>query len=396
MSGRARRRAVLVGVLLAAIGPVGPARAAADGGGPGRSRATQDGWWNRLQGPADREPDGNPVRPLVPPMPASPTVPADSIAAGAAGGQVDKVAAVAIDLALADGVTVGGLTLRLRESPAGGANVGADQAKVTACPATAAWGPNRNGAWRDRPVADCSVGSAEGIRAPDGTWTFDLTAFGRLWTDPVALLARNGVVLAVDPAGAPSPVQVSWLDVETGNVAVDLTGAPARPATGDRASGPTGTGVAGVGPVGTGAGGAGHGEAWGEGAAGFVAAGALGTLAPAASDQPAVAVAVAATPASAASGPGIAGPPPGRSGGAESAPAASAGRAGTVLRARPAVGFWERIPVPAALLLPVAVGLAVLVGLVLGPLGRPAPVFRREGGLSRALARRSAGAGRTA
>src|SRR5690348_12311429 len=107
MSGRARRGAVLVGVLLAAAGPVGPARAAAAGGGAGRSRATQDGWWNRFQGPADGEPDGNPVRPLVPPMPAPPTVPADSIAAGAAGGRVDKVAAVAIDLALADGVAVG-------------------------------------------------------------------------------------------------------------------------------------------------------------------------------------------------------------------------------------------------------------------------------------------------
>jgi hypothetical protein len=58
-------------------------------------------------------------------------------------------------------------------------------------------------------------------------------------------------------------------------------------------------------------------------------------------------------------------------------------------RIRPAVGFWERVPAPTALLVPVAAGLAVLIGVVLGPVGRPSPVFRREGGLSRALARRS-------
>jgi len=394
MSGRARRGAVLVGVLLAATGPVAPAPAAAGGGGAGRSRATQDGWWNRLQGPADGEPDANPVRPLVPPTPAPPTVPADSIATGAAGGQVDKVAAVAIDLALAPGVPVGGLTLRLRESPAGGANVAADHATVTACPATAAWGPSRNGSWHDRPLAGCRLGSAEGVRAPDGTWTFDLTAIGRLWSGPVAPLAPNGVVLAVDPAGAPSPVQVSWLDVESGNVAVELTGAPAGPATSDPASGPTGTGVSGVGPVGASPTAAGEGEGRGPGAgtaAGFVPAGALGTLAPAASGQSASAV--AATPAAGAFGPGIAGAPPGRSEEAGSAPRSSPGGAVPVVRVRAAVGFWEHIPVPAALLLPVA---AVLVGLVLGPFGRPAPIFRREGGLTRALARRSAGDGRPA
>jgi hypothetical protein len=60
-----------------------------------------------------------------------------------------------------------------------------------------------------------------------------------------------------------------------------------------------------------------------------------------------------------------------------------------VPRADPAVGFWEEIPTPIALLVPVAAGLVVLIGVVLGPVGRPSPVFRREGGLSRALARRA-------
>src|SRR2546430_12516557 len=42
---------------------------------------------------------------------------------------------------------------------------------------------------------------------------------------------------------------------------------------------------------------------------------------------------------------------------------------GPVLRARPAVDFWEHVPTPTALLLPAAVGLAVLIGVVLGPTG---------------------------
>ena len=56
--------------------------------------------------------------------------------------------------------------------------------------------------------------------------------------------------------------------------------------------------------------------------------------------------------------------------------------------AKSAVGFWDRVPGPTLLLIPAAVGLAVLIGVVLGPRGRPSPVVSREGGLSRALARR--------
>src|SRR5438105_876692 len=172
MSGRARPRAVLVGLLLLVVSPVPLARAASES----RSAPTQDGWWNRFQGRADGEPEGNPVRPLAPAVPTPPTVPADAIATSAGAGQVDKIAAVGIDLTLADGAGLGGLTLRLKESPAGGANVGAEAARVTACPATVPWGAGPNAAWRERPSGDCGLGSAKGARAADGTWTFDLTA----------------------------------------------------------------------------------------------------------------------------------------------------------------------------------------------------------------------------
>jgi hypothetical protein len=65
---------------------------------------------------------------------------------------------------------------------------------------------------------------------------------------------------------------------------------------------------------------------------------------------------------------------------------------GAVLRARSAVDFWEQVPTPTALLVPAVLGVAVLIGVVLGPRGRPSPAIAREGGLSRALARRGPGA----
>src|SRR5882757_7351506 len=119
MSGDARpkavwtlRRATALGLLLLAAAPIGVAYATV-GGSPmeSHSGATQDGWWNRLQGPAEGEPDGNPIRPVVPPAPKPPNVPADAIAASAGAGQVDKIAAVGVDVALADGASLDGLTL---------------------------------------------------------------------------------------------------------------------------------------------------------------------------------------------------------------------------------------------------------------------------------------------
>ena len=377
MSGRARPGAVLVGLLLLAVGPVHSARAASDS----RSAPTQDGWWNRFQGPAQGEPEGNPVRPFVPAVPKLPTVPADAIATSAAAGQVDKVAAVGIDLALADGATLGGLTLRLKESPGGGANVRSEAAKVTACPATVPWGPGQNAAWRERPVADCRLGSADGARAADGTWTFDLTAIGRLWADPAAPLAPNGVVLAADPAASPSPVQVSWLDVDTGNVAVELTASPGVAAPAGAGAGPPRPDQAGAPPA----------QVPTRAHADRVAASAFSASAAGFSADP-FAIPSGQLSFAAAAGGDAAGVTalPRPSTGAEAVPTPSPAGHGPVLPAGPAVDFWEHVPAPTALLVPVAAGLAVLIGLVLGPMGRPSPVFRREGGLSRALARRAA------
>jgi hypothetical protein len=306
-------------------------------------------------------------------------VPADAISAGATAGQVDKVAAVGIDVALADGASLDGLVLRLKESDANGANFGADKAKVLACPATAPWGSGQNAAWRDRPVADCSLGSAEGARAADGTWTFDLAAIGQLWADPFAPLAAYGVVLSVDPAASPSSVQVSWLNFETGSVAVELAATPPAPGAATNggliATEPTAA------PATT-ASGPSLDSAADSRAFPDTGSGAAGSL-----TYPSGPAADASTPP--ASDVSSSGAPPESP--AEATLAAAPDQPGPVLRARPAVGFWEHVPAPTALLVPVALGLAVFVSVTLGPAGRPSPVFRREGGLSRALARRTPG-----
>ena len=57
----------------------------------------------------------------------------------------------------------------------------------------------------------------------------------------------------------------------------------------------------------------------------------------------------------------------------------AAGRVGDL------VGNWSW---PVWLLIPLALGLALLTALALGPLGEPTDVERREGGVTRFLARR--------
>ena len=375
MSGGARLEVLVLALLFLLSASAAPAVAAES-----RGAATQDGWWNRLQGPQEGEPDGNPVRPLVPPLPKPPNVPADAIATGATAGQVDKVAAVGIDLALAEGSTLEGLVLRLKESEVSGANVGADKAKVVACPATGPWGSGQNADWRDRPVADCSLGSAEGTRAADGAWTFDLAAIGRFWVDPFAPIPAYGVVLSVDPAASPTSVQVSWVNFDSGGIAVELAATPPAPGAvtdgGPVAPEPAATvpdATAGPAPASPAASQAfpAPGDGVSTGSLSYPSGPAAGAGTPAASDLSAT------------------GAPPESPAEATLAPASD--RPGPVLQARPAVDFWEHVPAPTALLVPVALGLALLVSVTLGPAGRPSPVFRREGGLSRALARRHPG-----
>ncbi len=369
-----QRLALLAAAMLVLVGAPVWSAAALEGGDTGAAAATQDGWWNRLQGPQESEPAGNPIRPLVPRLPAPPTVPADAIAVGAVLGQPDKVAAVGIEVALPPGGALDGLTLRLKEAPGNAANLNANMAKVLACPVTAPWGPDKNANWMDRPPGDCELAKAEGVRAGDGAWTFDLTPMGTLWSDPFAPLPQNGVVLSVDPAGSPGPVQVSWLDFDSGNVVVELLASVIPGGLGAEPSAPVDT----VAP-----------------APEIPYATPPEAFGPSTTFSDPLAYAGGATSFGFGSPRATVDVPAPDTSAEEQATLVASHRGEAaddkVLRVQPAVGFWEDVPTPTALLLPLALGLAVLIGFVLGPAGRPLPVWPRAGGLSRALARRDAG-----
>jgi hypothetical protein len=351
---------------LVGIEPAAAADAAEAQAPPQGVQANQDGWWNRFQGPQEGEPAGNPIRPLVPRVPSPPNVPADAIAVGASASQVDKVAAVGIDVtSLPVGSLVDVLKVHLKESQHQGANINADMAKVSACPATTPWGPDRNANWMDRPQADCELGKFEGQRA-GGEWVFDVTPLGMLWADPGSGTLPNGVVLLVEPV--PGTVQVAWTGLDAGGVTLEVATSPppeqslseytyteTAPTTTTEAAPaftPTETELSyDAGPSSSAT------DTYSSSTSG------LESAAPAESaEAPAPAVPLPAT--------------------------ASGGRSN--LKTRP-VKVWGNLPPTSALLVPTVLTLALLLGWALGPSGRPLPAHGREGGLSRALARRRAG-----
>jgi hypothetical protein len=372
-----RRGPILAVAVLTMLAVAAPLRLAGalDGDPVGTAVATQDGWWNRLQGPQEGEPEGNPLRPALPALPPPPTVPGDATAVAVAGGQPVFVAAVGIQVDVPPGALVESLKLILKEAPSG--QINSTGAKVVACAATTPWGPAKNAAWRDRPQSDCSLFQAEGVRGDDGTWTFDLTNLAIQWTDTFAApLAQNGVVLGLDATTSPAPMQVAWSDFDTGNVIVEMvaTASPLAPDTGFDTSLPAPTFAEYTPPL---------------------------TEVPYAAPEIPLTVAGPAfvtDPLAFSTGPpaytyatpiNTDVPAPDETAELVAGPTPAPGSA--TLQAQPVVGFWEEIPGPTVLLVPLALALALLVALILGPAGRPLPFWPRAGGLSRALARRSGG-----
>jgi hypothetical protein len=372
-----RRGPILALALLTMLAVAAPVRSAGalDGDPVGTAVATQDGWWNRLQGPQEGEPEGNPLRPALPALPPPPTVPGDAIAVAVAGGQPVFLAAVGIQVDVPPEALVESLKLILKETPSG--QINATGAKVVACAATSPWGPAKNAAWRDRPQSDCSLFQTEGVRGDDGTWTFDLTDLAFQWTDTFAApLAQNGVVLGLDATTSPAPMQVAWSDFDTGNVIVEMvaTASSLAPETGFDSSFPAPTFAEYTPPL---------------------------TEVPYSTPElvplidPGFTVTEPVTfstgePAYTYFTPvNTDAPAPDEAAELATAPAPTSGT-GT-LQAQAAVGFWEDIPGPTVLLVPLAFAFALLVALILGPAGRPLPFWPRAGGLSRALARRSGG-----
>jgi hypothetical protein len=140
-------------------------------------------------------PAGSPLPPVAPPgaLP-TPDVPAGDFPVAVVGGQPDKESFLLLDSsAIPQGSTVSNLVLTLHED-AGGGNVAADTATIEARAVTGFMTGGAQGApWANRPQYDTTGPAAAGKRAPEGTWTFDLTAIAARWAS--GDLANSGLAL---------------------------------------------------------------------------------------------------------------------------------------------------------------------------------------------------------
>jgi hypothetical protein len=313
------------------------------------------GWWWLVNEPPPE------TGLLAAPAPASPTTPKGAIPVGAVNGDPEKVSAIEVKLRAETGSQVKALDLVLRESDEPGATTNAESARILACPVTELfWADGSAAAWKDQPAYDCTTAKAEGERTKKGLWHFDLAEIATTWLAEGNTDSRS--VVLVEDVDAPESFQVAFDGVKDEGVGLRLvaTPGPALPDTGalgedvTASAGTTGSSGAGLGGTGGGAalGGAGAGLSQGSGAA----APASGETA---GEKPQeVAIAPVATN----------------------------------------TAWHSGIPRAALLLVPVALLLAYLVMLSLGPAGRPVPVTGRHG-VSRALDRlrqtgRGAGSGR--
>jgi hypothetical protein len=305
---------------------------------PAEGILSQDGWWNRLQGPQEGEP-ATPIRGVLAPVPPPPnTVPPDGLAVGASGGDPDKATAIGIVLDAATDAFVDRLILTLKETEENGSNVNEGAAVVLACPITDFWGSTYNGDWQNRPTCDESQVVA-GERAADGAWTFDLGLMAQGWVD--GSLVQLGVLL-VEGVEAPQSFQVGYQNIASGSASLDFA--------------TTGGGIS--------------------GSSVFAPAPEPASVAPPpASTGPAV----GRSPAVTAPSTSPLDPPPTEA----AAPPATTGRAVPAGQFDPDV--WGDLPLGVVLWLPLALALAAGLGLVLGPQGRPDASARRVGSVSRVL-----------
>lgn len=163
------------------------------------ARLSQDGWWARNSA-------------SVPP------VPADALGVAAAAGDPERVAAVGIVVDLPPGAHLENLTLVLPEVAGPEANVNSRVALLTACPIKKGWFADKAGAWDRRPEYDCTGARADGTRAGDGTWSFDLTPIARQW---LAGTPENGVAI-VENVGAPTSFALALRNIASGGAALSV------------------------------------------------------------------------------------------------------------------------------------------------------------------------------
>ncbi|MBW3615986.1 MAG: hypothetical protein KY439_11880 [Actinobacteria bacterium] len=303
--------------------------------------ADRDGWWNRAKG-------GN--LPLTSPTVPFP-VPPNGLAVAASNGEPEKAAAVGIRLDV-DPKAFRRLILNLKESAANGSTVGVQVAAIKACAIQADWAPAKDAPWPPPPAA--TDGCVNGTRSADGVWSFDISPIAVRWLE--GGLAQNGVLL-VENASSPASFQVSWGDRTTGGVSFGLDVAAdeeeAPPEAAPEEPAPT-------------------------------AAGGQQSFA-----SPGPAAVRSTTPSSDFSAQeAFTSPEPVEPATAPAPVLASPARPAPTIPVKP-ISVGDNIPAAAVILGPLALVLGALAAYSLGPAGNPSALtVRREGGVSRALARR--------
>ncbi len=350
---RAGFTALLFGLAIPLVG-AGPADAAdrksPDPGDKRGAEVVKAGWWWL----ANEPPPETGI--LAAPQAPTPTTPKGSIPVGAVTGDPEKVSAIEVRLKAETGATVKSFQMVLRESEDPGANANAESAKVLACPVTELfWADGSAAAWKDQPTYDCKKTSAKGKRTKKGLWRFDLTDIAAGWLEEGNTDSRS--VVLVEDVEAPESFQLALVGPKDKGVGLALKATPPPPGSGEDDAPPE-SGSSGSGGSGVSTGGGG--SSLGSGSSG----GGLG-------------------------GPALAPVNDGAAPQAGERPAAAADESQGRLDAAPmaATPAWHSgIPPTAFLMAPLALGLAYLIMLALGPDGRPAPATGRHG-VSRALDR---------
>lgn len=330
----------------------------------------QTGWWSRVN---EDPPETNVVGAQSVP---APDVPQGALPVTVAGGERVRVSAVGLALDGQTGGTVDQLLLVLRESDAPHAALNADGAVVRACQVTTDfWVASTNGKWSRVPEHDCEAGAVEGVRDPGtGTWAFDLTTLASGWLADDFTGSRAVLLEAVttDASGAPAESQVMYDAVEGIGLLARTSPAVDVP-SGDDTSDSGGT----TGPAGVGATGGTGGTPGGSGSTGST--GGLGSTG-GTSSLPAGGDAAVPAPETA---------------GGESLPTATAEEAGGLLPVAATPRPWYGGLGPGSVLLTaLALGLAYVTMLAMGPDAQPVPTTTTRRGVSRALDRmRTVGTG---
>lgn len=312
-----------------------------------RAEAVKAGWWWA----ANEPPPETGV--LAAPQPPSPNVPKGGLPVGAVAGDPEKVTAIEVRLAAEPGSSVRAFEMVLRESEVPGANANAEAATILACPVSELfWADGAAAAWKDQPSYDCELASAKGKRTEKGLWRFDLSEVASGWLAEDSTASQS--VVLVEDVAAPETFQVTFDGIKEKGVGLALK-------AGEPPAVPEGTPPA---PTSESLGGGGGSPSLTGGGPSLDSGGGVAPLAadapPAAGQQPAA-------------------------GDESTRPAVS-----TVAAVAAVPAWYSGIPRAAFLLLPLALALAYLVMLSLGPAGRPTPATGRHG-VSRVLDRLGAG-----